>query len=211
MQKKYILVVIMIIGVIITGFAQNTVRLTYDNLTMINREIVSVDEATNSVTLNNQRSDGLAIIKDVSFEKGTIDIEIKGENIQGRSFVGVAFNIQNDSTYEAIYFRPFNFQAEEQIRREHSLQYIFHPKNTWRYLRTNHEGQYESTYPRQPSPDEWFRVQVKIDDKHVKVYDHETNTLLLSIERLTKSVTDKIALWTGFNSKGQFKNLRISS
>ena len=123
--------------------------------------------------------------------------------------MGLAFNIQNDSTFEAIYFRPFNFQAEEKIRREHSVQYVFHPKNPWRYLRTNFEGQYEAEFPRQPSPDDWFSVRIAIDDKKVKVYDKESKTELLAIDRLSEQMSDKIALWVGHNSKGEFRNLKI--
>lgn len=180
-----------------------------NNLDIINRDIVSIDNSKNTLALNRKKGDGMAVIKDLKFDKGIIELEIKGENNPGKSFVGIAFNIQNDSVYEAVYFRPFNFQSDEKIRREHSVQYIYHPKYTWRYLRTNNEGQFESEYPRQPMPDEWFAVRVKIDKKRVSVYDQETNTELLSIERLTKQVSDRIGLWTGFNSKGEFRNLRI--
>ena len=151
----------------------------------------------------------MAIINDLKFDKGVIELELQGENVRGKSFIGVAFNIQNDSVYEAIYFRPFNFQAEQKINRDHSVQYIYHPKYTWRYLRTNNEGQYESNFPRQPMPEEWFGVRIEINEKMVIVYDLETKTKLLSIERLTKQVSDRIGLWTGFDSKGSFRNLVV--
>jgi hypothetical protein len=178
-------------------------------LDMINRDIVSIDDSKTSLVLNRKRGDGMAIINDFKFDKGIINLELKGENNPGKSFVGIAFNIQNDSTYEAVYFRPFNFQSDEKVRREHSVQYIYHPKYTWQFLRTNYEGQFESDYPRQPMPDEWFGVNVKIDDKKVYVYDQETSTELLAIDRLTKQVSNRIGLWTGFNSKGEFRNLKI--
>ena len=180
------------------------------NLELVNREVITSSENTpNVLTLDNKVGDGLAILKNESFENGTIELELKGENIPGRSFVGVAFNIQNDSTYEAIYFRPFNFKAEELIKREHSMQYISHPKNTWRYLRTNSEGVYEAEYIYAPLPEEWFSVSVKIDTDSVRVYDRKTNTELLSVKRLEKQVSNTIALWTGYNSKGAFRNVKL--
>lgn len=209
-MKKTILTVsifILILGLQVCTCQK--VHFESNNLEVINRDIVSINDARNTLVLNNKVGDGMAIIKDLIFDKGIIDLEIKGENKPGKSFVGIAFNIQNDSVYEAVYFRPFNFQSEEQIRREHSVQYIHHPKYSWRYLRTNHTGQFEAEFPRQPSPDEWFAVRVKIDDKKVYIYDKETNTELLSIERLTEQVSDRIALWTGFDSKGEFRNLKI--
>ena len=163
----------------------------------------------NTISLNDQPGDGMAIIENATFDTGNIELEIKGEDVQGKSFVGMAFNIQNDSTYEAVYFRPFNFRSDEQIRREHAVQYIFHPKHTWRFLRTNHEGQYEAEFPRQPEPDDWFKVKIRVDEKNVFVYDLETNAELLSVERLTTLKSNKIAFWTGFNSKGEFRNLKI--
>jgi len=70
-----------------------------------------------AVEMNAKNSDGIGIIEDVEFDKGTIEVELLGENNPGKSFIGIAFNIQNDKTYEVIYFRPFNFVAKEQIRK----------------------------------------------------------------------------------------------
>lgn len=192
----------------LTGCANQIIHFENNSLDVINRDIVSINNS-NTLALNNRKGDGMAIIKDLDFDEGVIELEIKGENNPGKSFVGLAFNIQNDSTYEAVYFRPFNFQSDEKIRREHSVQYIYHPNYAWRLLRTKHEGKFESEYPRQPSPDEWFGVRLKIDDEKVYVYDQETNTELLSVDRLTKQVSNRIGLWTGFNSKGEFRNLTI--
>jgi len=189
--------------------SNNIVQLTKEHLTPVNREIVAIDKATNTVILNNKVGDGMAIIKNIPFDAGTIELDLKGENIQQKSFLGIAFNIQNDSTYEAIYFRPFNFQAEEKLRREHSIQYIYHPNYNWSFLRTNFEGKYEAAFPRRPSPDEWFKVLLKITASNVYVYDSESNTEILSVERLTKQKSDTIAFWAGNDSKGQYRNLKI--
>src|SRR5690349_14276397 len=46
--------------------------------------------------------DGLVRLNEFTFESGTIELDIKGKDEQGRSFVGVAFHGLNDSTYDAI-------------------------------------------------------------------------------------------------------------
>ena len=69
-----------------------------------NREV----KIENEIHLNAKRGSGLLYIKDSDFSNGKIELELKGKNEKGRSFVGIAFHGQNDSTYEAIYFRPFN-------------------------------------------------------------------------------------------------------
>ncbi|GGG30888.1 hypothetical protein GCM10011344_34780 [Dokdonia pacifica] len=209
MKNRTFALVITILILTLIGCSNPFIQFENDQLEVINRDIVSISDSKNTLVLNNKKGDGMAIIKDLEFKKGVIELEIKGENNPGKSFVGIAFNIQNDSTYEAVYFRPFNFQSTEKIRRKHAVQYIHHPTYTWRFLRTNHEGQYEAAYPRQPLPDEWFGIEVRIDDKKVYVYDQETNTELLSVERLTKQVSNRIGLWTGFDSKGAFRNLKV--
>lgn len=207
--KDFFTVTFFTLILILMGCSKNLINLADSELKVVNRTITSMDKATNTITLNGQPGGGLAIIKTVDFEVGTIEIDLKGENTPGRSFVGVAFNIQNDSTYEAVYFRPFNFQSTEKIRRAHSVQYISHPKHDWNFLRTNHEGQFEGAYERQPSPDDWFSIKLKIEKESISVYDTGSGQELLSVKRLTNPISKKIGLWTGHNSKGAFRNLRI--
>lgn len=187
--------------------SEKTIEFDQNNLEIVNRDLISIN--TSSLKLDNKEGDGLAILKTVNFDTGSIEVELKGENTPGRSFVGIAFNIQNDSTYEAVYFRPFNFQSTEKIRREHAVQYISHPKNSWHFLRTNFEGQYEAEFPRQPSPDDWFEIEVKITPDQIFVFDKQTNLEILNVKRLETQKSNKIGLWTGNNSKGEFRNLTI--
>ena len=208
MKKRKLLNVLML-GLIISSIAcSNKKLLQEENLTLINREIIPTENA-NTIKLNSAENTGLAIINNVKFEKGSIELEIKGEDKPGQSFVGLAFNIENDTTYEAIYFRPFNFNSKEKIRRDHSVQYISMPDKSWRFLRTNFEGVYESDFSNPPNADDWFSVKIKIDDTSVKVYENKTNTELLSVNRLSKQASNKIALWTGYRSKGVFRNVKI--
>ncbi|MBK8966875.1 MAG: hypothetical protein IPM36_09385 [Lewinellaceae bacterium] len=159
--------------------SKKIVQLTRENLKTVNREIVAIDKDANTVILNNKAGDGMAMIEGINFDVGTIELEMKGENIQQKSFVGFAFNIQNDSTYEAVYFRPFNFQADEKIRREHSIQYIYHPKHNWRFLRNNYKGKFEADFPRRPAPNEWFKILIKIDNN--RVHAIEGNQIRITI------------------------------
>lgn len=128
MKQKLLTITVLSLVVLLTGCSKILINLTNTDLSLVNIEIDSIDKVGKSVSLNSKQGDGLALIKELEFEVGTIEIDLKGENTPGKSFVGVAFNIQNDSTYEAIYFRPFNFQSNEKIRREYSVQYISHLK-----------------------------------------------------------------------------------
>ena len=207
MKNKNLITIAILISTLFISCSEKLIDLRSENLELVNREVIKSEE--NVLILNNKKGDGIAILKNESFETGIVELEIKGENTPGKSFVGLAFNIQNDSTYEAIYFRPFNFKADELKRREHSIQYISHPKNTWKYLRTNSEGLYEAEYLNAPLPEEWFAISIKIDIDEVHVYDKKTSTKLLSVKRLEKQISDRIGLWTGFNSKGEYKNIKL--
>lgn len=212
MKVKNLIITTTVVSLIflLTSCSEKEINFGRDNLELVNREIIATDEKEASMlTLNAKEGGGMAVIKNINFDIGTIALELKGENNPGKSFIGVAFNIQNDSTYEAIYFRPFNFKSDKSASREHSIQYISPPQHTWESLRTNHEGEYEAEYLNPPSPDEWFGIRVKIDNDNVYVYDKGSNTELLHVNRLEKQVSNKIGLWTGNNSKGVFKNMRI--
>ncbi len=84
----------------------------------------------------------LALIEGVEFGNGIIEAEIAGAPAPdapegARGFVGVAFRVQPDmKTYDAFYLRPTNGRADDQERRNRTLQYISHPEWPWFRLRT---------------------------------------------------------------------------
>lgn len=187
---------------------RKNITLNKQNLKLVNRKIVSSNNQ-NVIRLNAQKGAGLAAIEDVYFKTGTIEVDLLGEDAKGKSFVGMAFNIQNDSTYEAIYFRPFNFLSKQKIRRAHGIQYIYHPNFSWKRLRTENEGVYEAEFINPPSPNDWFKVKIKMTSDEVMVIDARNGTSLLTVKRLTEAKSTKIGFWTGHNSKGGFRNLKI--
>ena len=181
------------------------------NAIKAHNRVITLTEDGTAVKMNAIAGDGLGMIDGVFFTKGVIDLELKGENNPGRSFVGLAFNVQNDSTFEAIYFRPFNFVAEEPIRKAHMVQYIHHPNYTWNVLRETRTGEFENEIKDPPDPDDWFSVRIIVEDKQVSVYVNGEAEPSLEVERLVAHKSDRIGLWTGFNSAGWFRTLEISA
>ena len=212
MKKQKIKVVLVILCLIsIHSFGQKQINLAdkFQNkkIKAVNRIISLYGDSPDTVEMNAKNNDGLGILEDIEFDKGIIEVELLGENNPGKSFIGIAFNIQNDSNYEAIYFRPFNFVAEEQIRKDHMVQYIFHPEFTWRKLRDERTGEFEDEISNPPNPDDWFKAIIKITDNKVEVYINEISGPILSVDRLTSTKSNKIGVWTGFGSSGRFRNL----
>ena len=110
------------------------------------------------------------------FENGTIEAEISGEPGAGsgpgaRGFVGIAFRVDDGmDKYDAFYLRPTNGRAEDQVRRNHSAQYISHPAWTWQRLRKEEPEKYESYVDL--APGEWTRVRVEVDGVKARLYVH---------------------------------------
>ena len=212
MKKQKIKVALVILCLIsIHSFGQEQINLAdkFQNkkIKAVNRIISLYGDSPDAVEMNVKDDDGLGVLEDIEFDKGVIEVELLGENNPGKSFIGIAFNIQNDNTFEAIYFRPFNFVAEEQLRKDHMVQYIFHPEFTWRKLRDERTGEFEDEISDPPNPDDWFKAIIRINDKKVEVYINEISVPVLSVDRLTSTKSNKIGIWTGFGSSGRFRNL----
>ena len=212
-NKKLTLLILCFIS--IYSFAQKQInladKLQNEEVKAVNRIISLYGDASDAIEMNAKNGDGLGILKDVEFKKGKIEVELLGENNPGKSFIGLAFNIQNDSTYEALYFRPFNFVAEKQIRKDHMVQYIFHPEFTWKKLRTNRTGEFENEISDPPNPDDWFKAIIMISDTKIEVYVNEIPKPVLSVDRLTSTTSNKIGIWTGFGSSGRFRDLVLQT
>jgi len=214
-KHKKGIIVLAIILFSMNLFSQQQINLSdkFNNqkIKAVNRTITIFGDQQDAIELNTENSSGIGIIEDLEFEKGIIEIDLLGENNPGKSFIGVAFNIQDEETYEAVYFRPFNFVAEEQIRRDHMVQYIFHPEFTWNKLREERTGEFEKGIITPPNPDDWFKARIHIKENVVEVYVNGLSEPSLIVNRLSLPKSKKIGVWTGFGSSGRFKNLKTTN
>ena len=168
-----------------------------------NRE-VAYDSA---VHLDAKPGDGFLRLNGSNFMNGEISLDIKGKDEQGMSFVGLAFHGLNDSTYDAIYFRPFNFKSPQ--RGDHSVQYVAHPVYTWNKLRDEHPGKYENKVVPVPEPSGWFHATIVVKYPVVTVFVNHSTTPSLTINQLSDRKKGWVGFWVGNNSEGDFKNLKI--
>ena len=178
-----------------------------DGWRVVNREPEIVTERGQTCVhfKSNNQQGGIAWIENFEFTNGIIEVDIKGKNVKGGSFVGVAFRGLNDSTYDAIYFRPFNFSNRD----GHSVQYISHPQYTWFKLRKEHPGQYENSIIPLPDPDKFFHVKIVVNKPKVKVFVNNIKEPSLVVDELSDRTGGKIGLWMDFTSDGTFANLKI--
>jgi len=127
-----------------------------------------------------------------------------------QSFVGIAFHGKDDTTYEAIYLRPFNFRAEDPVRHQHAVQYIASPAWDWPRLRQESPGKFENRVLPVPDPTAWVPLRVVVTRTQVTVYANGGAEPDLVVTRLGDVKPGPVALWVGNNSRGDFTNLKIT-
>jgi len=175
---------------------------------MYNRSAAAVTEnRITTLSLDERKDYGMAIYQGMEFENGIIELDIKGKDVLQRSFVGVAFHIQDNKTFNAIYFRPFNFRKPE--RSGHSVQYICHPKYTWQKLRTDYPEQYENKLKPVPDPEDFFHAKITVEWPTVKVFMENSKEPSMEIIMKSEFKKGKIGLWAGNGSDASYKNLVI--
>lgn len=148
-----------------------------------------------------------AYLSGVEFSEGTITVDLKGANVPGGSFLGVVFHGVDGATYDAVYFRQFNFGHADPVRRSHAVQYISHPAWPWDRLRAERNGQFEKAMNPEPGVEDWFTARIELEGKRVRVFVNDAKSPSLDIEKMSDLSSGKVGLW--FNGIASFANLRI--
>lgn len=178
--------------------------------TAVNRSASPLTEGNyKGLRLDQKPGDGLVWLPDVQFTNGTIEFDVRGKDVLQQSFVGVAFRGEDDKTYEAIYFRPFNFRSEDPVRKIHAVQYIAHPTYTWQKLRNDFPDKYEAAVNPAPDPNGWFHVRVEVASPKVRVFVNNSSSPALVVDQLVQRTGNRLGLWVGNNSAGDFANLTV--
>jgi hypothetical protein len=184
----------------------------HERVTVYNRGATPLaDGARSGVRLDSAVGHGVAWIAGSDFGTGTIEAEIRGKDVLQRSFVGVAFAGANDSTYELVYLRPFNFRATDSTRRAHAIQYVADPDYPWPRLRREFPGRYEKPLTPAPDPNAWVRLRLVVTTSEVRAYVDGAETPSLVVGRLRPGARGRVGLWVGTQSDGDFANVRITS
>ena len=168
------------------------------------------DGARTGAHISAAQDEGAAWIEGVELETGTIELDVKGKDVLQQSFLGIAFAGLNDSTYEAVYVRPFNFAATDTIRKIHAVQYVSQPAYTWQRLRAERPEVFENPVNPVPDPNGWVRLRLEIEPASVRIFVGEGSEPDLVVDRLGDRRGRRIGLWLGFASDGDYANLRIT-
>lgn len=157
----------------------------------------------------------IALIRNLSFHNGTIEVDLAGAPLKtagegARGFIGIAFHVNADAShYECFYIRPTNGRASDQLRRNHSTQYISTPDWPWERLRKESPGVYESYADM--APGEWTHLRIVIHGTEASLYvGHAEQPSLLVHDLKLGDGQGAIALWIGPGTEGYFRNLKVT-
>ena len=182
-----------------------------NKLDVYNRHVSTFTENDKEgIRFSKNENDGIAWLKHIIFSNGILELDIRGKDELQQSFVGVAFDGSDNSTHDIIYFRPFNFQTADTVRRVHAVQYVSEPDFPWQVLREKFSGIYEKAVNPPPNGNDWFHVKIVVKFPEVTVFVNENPEPCLSVEKLNNRSSGKIGLWVGNNSDGDFANLLIT-
>lgn len=154
-------------------------------------------------------------IRGINFRNGTIEVKVLSrllKNAPGfaRGFIGVAFRINDSSTkFESIYIRPVNARADDQVRRNHSIQYYSYPDHKFDRLRKEFPERYESYADMEMN--KWIVLRIEVKDAQAKLYINKNLQPSLVVNDLKQgaSTSGGIALWVDIGTEGFFTDLKI--
>lgn len=200
-----------------TGVAQN--KQAYDlykhatskELQVYNRELTLINENNiRGIRLSKAYGEGIAWLNNLEFSEGTIEFDVRGEDTKQHSFVGIAFHAVNDSTFDAVYLRPFQFRETNETLRSHGIQYISLPEFTWRVLRAKFPDRYEHAVDPAPDPNGWVHVRLEIKGNTIRTFINGNSQPALVVEKLTAVTSGRLGFYVADTSGGDFANLVVT-
>lgn len=155
-------------------------------------------------------------IKNIDFKNGTIEVKVlsrllKTANSTARGFIGIAFHINEDhSKFESFYLRPTNGRAEDQVRRNHSIQYYAYPDYKYDHLRKESPEMYESYADM--ALNEWITIKLVVDGRQAKLYlnGNAQPSLIVNELKLGGDKSGAIGLWVDVGTEGYFSELKVT-
>jgi hypothetical protein len=156
-----------------------------------------------------------AAVAGSQFQNGAIEVDLAGSPTAGaiaeaRGFIGVTFRVQPQATkFELLYLRPTNGRAEDQLRRNHSTQYVSFPDWPWHRTRKETPGLYESYVDLEPGV--WTKVRIVVAGATARLYVNGASQPCLIVNDLKLGLSKgAVGLWAGPGTDGYFANLRVT-
>jgi hypothetical protein len=156
----------------------------------------------------------VALVSGSEFKDGVVEIDIAGmpradAPQDARGFVGVAFRVHPAARqFECFFLRPTNSRADDQLRRNHSTQYVSHPDYPWFRLRDESPGVYESYADLESGA--WTTVRIVVSGIRASLHVNGARQPCLVVNDLKLGESHgQIALWIGAGTEAFFSTALV--
>ena len=120
-----------------------------------------------------------------------------------KHFKKAGIRIETGAKAENIYIRPTNGRADDQLRRNHSVQYESIPDFPWERLRKQQPGVYESYADLEPGA--WTKMKIEVHGDRAKLYVNGATQPCLIVNDLKLGVRrGGVALWAHSTTDAYF-------
>src|SRR5204863_3899241 len=146
---------------------------------------------------------------------GIIEVKVLSKLLKNapdfaRGFIGVAFRVNDSNTkFECIYLRPVNARVEDQVRRNHSIQYYSYPDYKFDRLRKESLERYESYADMEMN--KWITMRIEVKDREAKLFldNNQQPSLIVNDLKHGADLSGAIGLWVEVGTEGYFSDLKI--
>lgn len=206
----------------ITSFSQ-TIKLDSNNLETV-QVFMSIEKmmgskvvkAVKDSTVKEFDEPTFVKVKGIDFNNGTIEVKVLSRLLKNapefaRGFIGIAFRINGNNTkYESIYIRPTNGRANDQVRRNHSIQYYSYPDYKFDRLRKESPERYEAYADMELN--KWITMRIEVNGAQAKLFldNNQQPSLIVNDLKHGANASGAIAFWVEVGTEGYFKDLKIT-
>lgn len=157
----------------------------------------------------------MALLGGADFKDGTIQLEVAGAPRPGtpsdsRGFIGVSVRTRAHGAWsEVFYLRPTNARADDQLRRNHSVQYASDPEFPWYRLRRESPGVYESYADMEAGA--WTSMRIEVAGTTARLYVNGASQPCLVINDLKHGDrSGRIGLWAHVETDAYFGPITVT-
>jgi len=193
------------------GNGLEAIHVVPETVTYLGRKALRLVETPNAAN-----GTAVALVANMTFGDGTIDVDVAGKPAAGsdaaaRGFVGVAFrSTPHGGAFDCIYIRPTNGRADDQLRRNHSTQYTSEPDFPWQKLRADAPGVYESYVDLETGA--WTHLKIEVGGVRARLFVNRASQPALIVNDLKRGETrGQVGLWIGAGTEAYFRNLQIAT
>lgn len=154
-------------------------------------------------------------IEGINFKNGVIEANVLSRLLPNapslaRGFIGIAFRVNDsNSKFECIYIRPTNGRAENQLQRNHAIQYFSYPGYDFERFRKEAPGEYEAYADM--GLNEWIKLKIEVEGTKARLFlnNNKQPSLVVIDLKHGADVSGTIALWVDVGTEGFFSNVKV--